>query len=233
MKQNKSNVVLIRHGQSLWNQQSRFTGWQDIDLSEQGKQEAKQAGYLLKKQGLVFDIACVSFLKRAIRTLWILLDELDQMWIPVIKSWRLNERHYGSLTGQSKKDIAQKYGAKQVQLWRRDYKTKPPLWPSSENNTLKDRRYKSLIARPLGESLLETQQRVLPFWEQKVLPQLKEGKTILITALGNSLRALIKHIECLNDKEIAKVEVPTARPLGYTLCQKTFKVINKSDFETN
>ena len=216
------NLVLIRHGQSLWNKQNRFTGWADIDLSDQGIKEARRAGILLKEAGLQFDLACSSVLKRAIRTLWLVLEELDQMWLPVIKSWRLNERHYGALTGLNKLEITKKYGEKQVQLWRRDYETSPPLLEESRD-LKKNKHYQIIKSHPLGESLKETKQRVLPIWEKEIIPLLKEGKKILLVAHGNSLRAFIKQIENLSNEEITKVEIPTGTPIAYPLSTTTLK----------
>ena len=211
------NLVLIRHGQSEWNQKNLFTGWVDVDLSEKGKEEAQRAGQLLKDHKLQFDKAFCSFLKRAIRTLWIVLDELDQMWIPVEKSWQLNERHYGGLTGRNKKELVQKYGEKQVQLWRRDYQTRPPDMVEL-SALLKQKLSRSGLSQiPAGESLSQTQDRVLPFWKSHIVPALKEGKTVLVVAHGNSLRALIKHIENMNQQEVAQLEIPTGVPIAYTL----------------
>ena len=240
------NLIIMRHGKSLWNQENRFTGWTDIDLSPQGVEEARRAALRIKKNGFLCDLACTSLLKRAIRTLWIVLEETDQMWVPVLKSWRLNERHYGLLTGWDKTNTINKYGAEQVQKWRRSYDLAPPPMSASAKDpagaedpavaedpaatektpavkNLKDRRYKSL-SLPLGESLQQTKERVMPFWRETVAPALKEGKKVLITAHGNSLRALIKHIENLNDEEIVKVEVPTACPLAYQLSQADLSV---------
>ena len=216
------NLILIRHGQSQWNQKNRFTGWVDIDLSIKGEKEAKTAAEILKQNNLHFDMACTSFLKRAIRTLWIILDEMDQMWIPVVKSWRLNERHYGSLTGLNKKEIIKKYGKEQVQLWRRDYSTIPPLLNVSGQHN-KDRRYKDVSQISRGESLKQTKQRVLPFWKKTVAPCLQANKRVLIAAHGNSIRALIKHIENLSDEDIAKVEIPTGVPVAYNLSKSTLQ----------
>lgn len=216
------NLILVRHGQSQWNLENRFTGWKDIDLSEQGKEEAQRAGGLLKKNNFNCDVAFTSVLKRAIRTLWIILDETDQMWVPVIKSWRLNERHYGNLTGLSKTETMEKHGEQQVQIWRRDYKISPPLL-SVTDQTRKERRYQNIEKVPIGESLQETKERVLPFWKGTIAPYLKEGKTVLVTAHGNSLRALIKHIESLSDVDITQVEVPTGTPIAYTLSQSTLR----------
>ena len=221
------NLILIRHGQSQWNQENRFTGWKDIDLSVQGEKEAKEAASLLKKNHLHFDLACTSVLKRAIRTLYIVLEEMDQLWIPVIKTWRLNERHYGGLTGLNKAETMKKYGAEQVHLWRRDYKTTPPLLKDMSQN--KDRRYKDIVKLPMGESLHQTKTRVLPFWDETIASHLKVGKKVLIVAHGNSLRALIKHIEGLSDEEIMKVEVPTGVPMAYTLSIEDLKAENKRE----
>ena len=221
------NLILIRHGQSQWNRENRFTGWTDIDLSAQGKEEAKKVALLLKKNHFYCDLAYTSILKRAIRTLWIILDEMDQMWIPVIKSWRLNERHYGNLTGLNKKEIIKKYGEEQVQLWRRDYKTTPPLLTVPNQN--KDRHYKNISPVPIGESLKQTKKRVLPFWNETIAPRLREGKTTLIVAHGNSLRALVKHIENLSDEDIAKVEIPTGAPIAYTLSKSTLELMSEKE----
>lgn len=219
------NLILIRHGQSHWNRENRFTGWTDIDLSTQGKKEAKKAAELLNKNHLYFDLACTSVLKRAIRTLWIILDEMDQMWIPVIKTWRLNERHYGNLTGLNKTETIKKHGEEQVQLWRRSYNTTPPTPTSIKSD--KDRRYKGIQKMPIGESLKQTKQRVLPFWTKTIRPYLQKNKTVLITAHGNSIRALIKHIENLSDEAITKVEVPTGVPIAYTLSKKNLELKGK------
>lgn len=221
------NLILIRHGQSQWNQENRFTGWKDIDLSAQGEREAKAAAHLLEKNHLYFDLACTSVLKRAIRTLYIVLEEIDQLWIPVIKTWRLNERHYGGLTGLNKAETIEKYGKEQVHLWRRNYKTIPPL--SKEVDQNKDRRYKDVLKFPRGESLYQTKTRVLPFWDETITHHLKVGKKVLVVAHGNSLRALIKHIEDLGDDEIKEVEVPTGVPMAYTISSKDFKAENKRE----
>ncbi len=213
----------MRHGQSEWNRQNLFTGWVDVDLSEEGKEEAQRAGRLLKKSFISFDVAFCSFLKRAIRTLWIVLDEMDRMWIPVLKSWHLNERHYGALTGLNKKELTQKYGEEQVRLWRRDYQTRPPDMVEL-SNLLKQKLKPSadLSQVPAGESLSQTQERVLPFWESDILPALDKGKTVLVTAHGNSLRALIKHLENISDQDIMQREIPTATPLAYARSENSF-----------
>ncbi len=220
------NLILIRHGQSQWNQENRFTGWMDIDLSVQGKQEARRAAESLKNINFNCNLACTSVLKRAIRTLWIILDEMDQMWVPVVKSWRLNERHYGGLTGLNKREIIKKYGEEQVRHWRRNYNTVPPLL-SSSNQEKKTDRYKDILQIPKGESLKQTKQRVLPFWDSTVVPCLKKGQTVLIVAHGNSLRALIKHIENISDEDITKLEIPTGVPMAYTLSQSTLEPQDK------
>ncbi|HEX5513248.1 MAG TPA: 2,3-diphosphoglycerate-dependent phosphoglycerate mutase, partial [Gammaproteobacteria bacterium] len=191
-------LVLVRHGQSTWNRENRFTGWVDVDVTEQGREEAKAAGQLLKAHGFRFDYAFTSVLKRAIRTCWIILDELDQMWIPVTKDWRLNERHYGALTGLNKAETADKYGAEQVHIWRRSYATPPPaLELDDPRHPSHDPRYSTLRPDelPATESLATTLERVLPYWEQVIAPKLKEVDTMLIAAHGNSLRALIKHLD--------------------------------------
>lgn len=218
------NLIIIRHGQSLWNQENRFTGWKDVDLSSQGISEARQAAGILKKHNFLCDLACTSVLKRAIRTLWIILEETDQMWVPVIKSWRLNERHYGQLTGLNKTETMQKYGKEQVQLWRRNYTTVPPLLSDTKSLDLKDLRYQQINQIPQGESLEQTKERVIPFWEATIVPVLQSGKKVLIVAHGNSLRALIKHIEQLSDKEITGVEIPTGTPMAYELSEEDLSV---------
>ena len=219
------NLILIRHGQSKWNQENRFTGWVDIDLSFKGEEEARRAAELLKKNHCLFDTAYTSFLKRAIRTLWIILEKTDQMWIPTIKSWRLNERHYGRLTGLNKEETIKKYGKEQVQIWRRSYNTPPP--PLNTTDQKKDRKYKGITELPIGESLQQTKSRVLPFWEQNISHCLKKGKTVLVVAHGNSLRALIKHIENISDEDISTVEIPTGIPIAYSLSKHNFKLTNE------
>jgi len=211
------NLILVRHGQSQWNKENRFTGWCDIDLTDQGRKEAKKAAQLLINNKFECDIAYTSFLKRCICTLWIILDSLDLLWLPVVKSWRLNERHYGALTGLNKEKTMKKYGKEQVQLWRRGYDISPPsLGNTSDQENVKDRRYQN-VSIPVGESLKQTKQRVMPFWNENIAPSLKSGKKVLVVAHGNSLRALIKHIEALNDEEIMKVEIPTVVPMAYSL----------------
>ena len=213
-------LVLLRHGESIWNLENRFAGWVDVDLSTKGIQEAHNAGKLLHSEGYTFDSACTSVLKRAIRTLWIVLDELDLMWIPVYRSWRLNERHYGSLQGINKKDTAEKYGLDQVKKWRRGYDASPPAL--TETNVIrlkKDPRYRKLKEDefPRAESLKETLQRVLPYWHQSILPQLKNGNKVIIAAHGNSLRALVKYLDDISDEDIPHLNIPTGIPLVYEL----------------
>ena len=209
-----NHLVLIRHGQSLWNQQNLFTGWKDIDFSERGHEEARQAGVLLKKKGLIFDCAFTSVLKRAIRTLWIILDEMDLMGIPVTKTWRLNERHYGALQGQNKDFIMERYGKNQLQKWRRDFTTKLP--ELQKKQTLCPQIYKNLTP-PRSESLKDTQERLLPVWKEIIQPLIREKKSVLIVAHGNSLRALIKHLENISDNDISSLNIPTGQPLIYSL----------------
>ncbi len=212
--------VMVRHGQSQWNLENRFTGWTDVDLSEQGVAEARAAGQALKAHGFAFDLHFTSVLKRAIRTGQFILEELDQLWVPVIKSWRLNERHYGDLQGLNKAETAAKYGDEQVHLWRRSYDTLPPAQPlDAEYSIFHDRRYAELPeeSRPRGENLKTTLERVIPFWEDQIAPAILDGKSILIAAHGNSLRALAKHIEKISDEEIMDLEIPTGKPLVYTL----------------
>lgn len=216
----KYKVVLLRHGQSLWNKENKFTGWYDVDLTEQGEQEARNGGKLLKEQGYTFDIAYTSVLKRAIRTLWLCLQEMDQMWIPVIRNWKLNERHYGDLQGLNKAETAKKFGDEQVLIWRRSFDTPPPpLSKDDERYPGKDPRYKDLSEDeiPLTESLKITIDRVVPYWEDEIVPQIKAGKKVLITAHGNSLRALVKHLDQISNEEILKLNIPTGTPLVYEL----------------
>lgn len=222
-------LVLVRHGQSEWNLENRFTGWTDVDLSDQGRLEASRAGELLKKEGFSFDLAYTSLLKRAIRTLWIILDKMDLMWIPVERSWRLNERHYGGLQGLDKKETAEKHGAEQVHIWRRSYDTPPPVLESSDERHPKfDARYAKLTSRelPETESLKTTVDRFLPVWTDEIAPKIKAGKKVLIVAHGNSLRALVKHLEQMSEKEIMDVNIPTGIPLVYEL-DENLKPISK------
>lgn len=213
-------IVLLRHGESIWNKENRFTGWTDVDLSEKGKEEAKKAGQLLKSEGYNFDIAYTSVLKRAIRTLWIVLDEMDLMWIPVIRHWRLNERHYGALQGLNKAETAKKYGEEQVKIWRRSYDIQPPaLEKSDPRYPGHDPRYKELSEAelPLTECLKDTVARFVPYWESTIAPMVKSGKRVLITAHGNSLRALVKYLDNVSDEEIVELNIPTGIPLVYEL----------------
>src|SRR5262245_42823898 len=205
-------LVLIRHGESEWNKENRFTGWKDVDLSEKGKAEAQSAGKLLKADGYTFDEAYTSVLKRAIRTLWIILDEMDSMWIPETKSWRLNERHYGGLQGLNKAETAARYGDDQVLIWRRSFDVPPgPLDESDERWLGNDPRYADIPKDefPRCECLKDTVARVLPYWEQEISPKIKAGKRLIIAAHGNSLRALIKHLDNVSDEDIVNLNVPT------------------------
>ena len=213
-------VVLLRHGESIWNKENRFTGWTDVDLSEKGVAEAHEAGRLLRADGYVFDVAHTSVLKRAIRTLWIALDELDQMWIPVHRSWRLNERHYGALQGLNKAETAEKFGQQQVLVWRRAYATPPPaLTTDDPRYPGSDPRYAGLTATelPLTECLKDTVERFLPYWHQTIVPDIRAGKRVLIAAHGNSLRALVKYLDNISDDEIVELNIPTGIPLVYEL----------------
>jgi 2,3-bisphosphoglycerate-dependent phosphoglycerate mutase len=213
-------LVLLRHGESTWNKENRFTGWTDVDLTEQGRQEAKAAGEVLKKDGYSFDLAYCSVLKRALRTLWIVLDELDELWIPVEKTWRLNERHYGGLQGLNKSETAAKYGEDQVLVWRRSYDVPPPpLEKSDERYPGHDPRYKNVPGSelPLTECLKDTVDRFLPYWHEVIAPQVKAGKKVVIAAHGNSLRALVKYLDNLSEEEVLKLNIPTGVPLVYEL----------------
>lgn len=213
-----SKLVLLRHGLSEWNKENRFTGWTDVDLAPEGVTEAHEAAHLLKAAGLGFDLAYTSLLKRAIRTLWTVLDDLDLLWIPVEKSWRLNERHYGALQGLNKADTAQKYGTEQVKLWRRSYDVRPPAL--AENNPRHpnyDPRYSGLTPaeRPATESLADTVERFVPYYEEVILPAMRTGRRIIISAHGNSLRALVKHLDKIRDEDIVALNIPTGTPLIY------------------
>jgi 2,3-bisphosphoglycerate-dependent phosphoglycerate mutase len=213
-------LVLIRHGESIWNKENLFTGWTDVDLSEKGVQEAREGGQALKAEGYTFDLAYTSVLKRAIRTLWIVLDEMDLMWIPVFRDWRWNERHYGALQGLNKAQTAEKYGEAQVKIWRRSYDTRPPAlemsdprWPGH------DRRYEDLRPDqvPLTECLKDTVARFLPCWFERVAPDIRAEKRVLVAAHGNSLRALVKYLDNIPDGEIVGLNIPTGMPLVYEL----------------
>lgn len=213
-------VVLLRHGESEWNKANLFTGWTDVDLSEKGLQEANHAAVLLKQEGYTFDIAYTSVLKRAIRTLWIVLDGMDLMWIPVVRSWRLNERMYGALQGLNKAQTAEKYGDEQVHLWRRSYDVPPPaLEKSDERYPGNDRRYADLVEKdvPTTECLKDTVDRFLPYWKDTIAPMIKTGKRVIIAAHGNSLRALVKYLDNILDEEIPELNIPTGVPLVYEL----------------
>lgn len=215
-----AKLVLLRHGQSLWNLENRFTGWTDVDLSVQGIREAQRAGRQLADAGFRFDIAFTSVLRRAIRTLWIVLDETNLMWIPVERSWRLNERHYGALQGLNKAETAAKLGAEQVHLWRRGYDVRPPALSLEDSRHPRfDRRYAALDAGqlPATESLQDTLERVLPYWRGVIIPRLRRGQQVLIVAHGNSLRALVKHLDRISDVEISRLNIPTGNPLVYEL----------------
>jgi 2,3-bisphosphoglycerate-dependent phosphoglycerate mutase len=213
-------LVLIRHGESQWNKENRFTGWYDVDLSEKGREEAKAGGKVLRENGFKFDVAYTSVLKRAIRTLWIVMDEMDLLWVPVIRNWRLNERHYGALQGLNKSETAAKYGDAQVLIWRRSYATPPPpLTEDDDRYPGKDPRYNDLKKNeiPLTESLDSTVKRFIPYWLEVIVPEIKKGKKVLIAAHGNSLRALVKHLDNLSEEEVLELNIPTGTPLVYEL----------------
>jgi len=213
-------VVLLRHGESTWNKENRFTGWTDVDLSEKGVAEAVEAGRVLKEQGYVFDVAYTSVLKRAIRTLWIVQEEMDLMWIPVHISWRLNERMYGALQGLNKAEMAEKYGEAQVKLWRRSYDIPPPALEKTDPRYPGfDLRYKGLTERelPLTECLKDTVERFLPYWFDTIAPVVREGQRVLVSAHGNSLRALVKYLDNISDEDIVELNIPTGMPLVYEL----------------
>lgn len=213
-------IVLIRHGESTWNLDNRFTGWTDVDLTPTGVQQAKQAGQLLKSEGYDFDLAYTSVLKRATRTLWHTLDEMDRTWLPVVHSWRLNERHYGALQGLNKAETAKKYGDAQVLVWRRSYDTPPPaLAPDDARCARSDRRYARLRPEevPLTECLKDTVERVLPFWNEAIAPALRAGKRVVVAAHGNSIRALVKYLDHVPDADIVGLNIPNGIPLVYEL----------------
>ena len=213
-------LVLLRHGESVWNKENRFTGWTDVDLSEQGQKEAREAGRLMAAEKFEFDVAFTSVLKRAIRTEWIALDEMDQLWIPEQKSWRLNERHYGALQGLNKAETAARHGEAQVKIWRRSYDIPPPpLEADDPRHPGNDRRYTNLSREelPLTESLKETVARFLPYWHERIAPDIKAGKRVLIAAHGNSLRALVKYLDNVSEQEIVELNIPTGIPLVYLL----------------
>ena len=213
-------IVLLRHGESTWNQENRFTGWTDVDLTPQGIQEAQSAGRLLREHGFAFDIAYTSVLKRAIRTLWIVLDEMDQMWIPIQHTWRLNERHYGALQGLNKAETAAQYGDEQVLIWRRSYNVRPPALTVDDTRYAgADPRYKNLSDNdiPVTECLKDTVARFLPYWNTTIAPQVQAGKSVIIAAHGNSLRALVKYLDNISDEDILNCNIPTGVPLVYEL----------------
>ncbi len=213
-------LVLMRHGESQWNLENRFTGWTDVDLTETGREQARRAGELLREKGFVFDLACTSVLKRAIRTLWIALDAMDMMYLPVHNSWRLNERHYGALQGLNKAETAAKYGDEQVLIWRRAYAIAPnPLDPDDPRHPKFDPRYGRLLPEqlPATECLKDTVARVLPFWNDTIVPAMRAGRRVLVAAHGNSLRAMIKHLDNMSDDDIVNLNIPTGQPLVYEL----------------
>jgi 2,3-bisphosphoglycerate-dependent phosphoglycerate mutase len=215
-----TKLVLLRHGESIWNKENRFTGWTDVDLSDKGIEEARQAGRILKQEGFVFDVAFTSVLKRAIRTLWITLDEMDFMWIPVYNSWRLNERHYGALQGLNKSETAAKFGEQQVHTWRRSYDLRPPALEKSDPRFPgNDPRYESLAENelPVTECLKDTVGRFLPYWHEVIKPTIAAGKRVIIAAHGNSLRALVKYLDNIPDEAIVDLNIPTGIPLIYDL----------------
>lgn len=210
-------LVLVRHGESQWNKENRFTGWTDVDITEKGLDEAFAAGELLKKEGYDFDLVFTSVLKRAIRTMWCILDKMDRMWLPIERAWQLNERHYGALQGLNKSETAETHGADQVLIWRRSYDIPPPaLETSDDRHPSKDSRYKGIDV-PSTEALKQCLERVLPYWDSQIVPRIKEGKKILIVAHGNSLRALVKHLDGISDDEITSLNIPTGIPLVYEL----------------
>jgi len=216
-------IVLVRHGESEWNLDNRFTGWTDVDLSEQGVKEAEEAGRLLKEEGFSFDLAYTSYLKRATKTLNIILDIMDLHWIPVIKTWKLNERHYGALQGLNKAETAEKEGAEQVHIWRRSFDTLPPALDKDDKRYPgNEEKYADLSEDqlPTAESLKMTIARVMPYWENEIVPKMEEGKKIIISAHGNSLRALVKHLDGISDDDISSLNIPTGRPLVYEFDQE-------------
>lgn len=214
------SLVLIRHGESQWNRENRFTGWRDVPLSDKGRAEAQEAAKRLLENGFTFDLAFTSLLKRAIQTLWIVLEQMDLQWIPVVNDWRLNERHYGALTGLDKSETAAKHGEEQVLVWRRSYDIRPPAFdPGDPVDPSSDRRYAKLGsgARPRTESLKDTVDRVVPYWEQVIAPRVRSGERVIVAAHGNSLRALVKHLDGISDEQITKLNIPTGIPLVYEL----------------
>jgi 2,3-bisphosphoglycerate-dependent phosphoglycerate mutase len=213
-------LVLLRHGESIWNKEDKFTGWTDIDLSDRGIEEAKEAGKTLKENGFVFDVAFTSVLKRAIRTLWLVLDEMDLMWIPVYRSWRLNERHYGALQGLNKAEMSAKVGEEQVHIWRRSYDVRPPALDKADKRYPgRDPRYRDLRENelPVAESLKDTITRFMPYWHEVLAPTLKSEKRVIVSAHGNSLRAVVKYLDSISESDIVNVNIPTGIPLVYEL----------------
>jgi 2,3-bisphosphoglycerate-dependent phosphoglycerate mutase len=213
-------LVLLRHGESIWNKEDRFTGWTDIDLSEKGIAEAREAGRALRENGYVFDVAFTSVLKRAIRTLWLVMDEMDLMWIPVYRSWRLNERHYGALQGRNKAEMSARVGEEQVHIWRRSYDIRPPALEKGDSRYPgRDPKYRCLgeSELPLAESLKDTIARFMPYWHDVLAPELKSGKHAIVSAHGNSLRAMVKYLDDINDSDIVNLNIPTGIPLVYEL----------------
>jgi 2,3-bisphosphoglycerate-dependent phosphoglycerate mutase len=213
-------LVLVRHGESVWNKENRFTGWTDVDLTDKGREEAREGGRVLKAEGYTFDVAYTSVLKRAIRTLWTVLDEMDLMWIPVHRAWQLNERHYGALQGLNKAETAEKFGEAQVKIWRRSYDIPPPpLEKSDERWPGHDPRYAGLSEKdlPLTECLKDTVARFVPYWESVIAPEVKAGKRVIIAAHGNSLRALVKYLDNISEEDIVELNIPTGMPLVYEL----------------
>jgi 2,3-bisphosphoglycerate-dependent phosphoglycerate mutase len=220
-------VILLRHGESVWNKENLFTGWTDVDLSDQGREEVRNAGGALKEHGFMFDIAFTSVLKRAIRTLWIVLDEMDLMWIPVHRDWRLNERHYGALQGLNKAETVKKFGEAQVKLWRRSYDIRPPALEEEDPRHPKhDARYRELSQEeiPAAECLKDTLVRFLPCWNDRIAPVVRSGKRVLIAAHGNSLRALVKHLDGVSDADIVELNIPTGIPLIYELDERLHSI---------
>jgi len=213
-------LVLLRHGESIWNKENKFTGWTDVDLSEKGILEAHESAELLQKEGFTFDIVFTSVLKRAIRTLWIVMDDMDMMWLPVERSWRLNERHYGALQGLNKKETADKYGEKQVIIWRRSYDTRPPALTKDDPRYPGNEPMYAHVPKkdlPLTECLKDTVARFIPYWENTIIPAIRQNKKVIIVAHGNSLRALVKYLDNISDEEIVELNIPTGIPLIYEL----------------
>ncbi len=238
MKQGK--LVIIRHGESLWNLENRFTGWVDADLTQKGIEQAYNAGLILKNRGFIFDIAYASVLKRAIKTLWNILDAMDLTWIPTINAWELNERHYGGLTGLDKDETAKKYGEDQLKIWRRSYNICPPLLnEESEYHPKHDKRYQDLENLPSTECLKDTLERVVPYWERVIYPQIKNGKNVLVSAHGNSLRALIKHLSKMSEAEILELNLANGEPIVYDFaeydgkCALNYKLVTDDKIKNN